>query len=350
MTKPTNLALWSTTGTKVEPSGGVKAAGWAPDQKPPAQWLNWWMNAVYLWMVWLDAFEATAHTWTATQTVDVSATFQCDGIANFTNDFTFLGAGAFASDVNFVGPVQFQDLVTFNAALTFNAGATFNDPVTLTDTLTVDGLATLSNLDVVGAGGGTSGIPVMRAIANVGTGSKAIAAILRDAADATSMALIVYKALASGLNNPDTTVQTIIAKFYGAILLAGANAGKNVAFLNTVHPLNTLKTYALIHLNGTATPAGTTGAVDGTNLFSITQDLGDASVVVTFAQGMADANYIVDCKCESLPAYVAAISAGEKLTNKVTIRFVDSAGGGGAITTIATLSGTYWNLKIHGRQ
>lgn len=114
MAKPTNLASWGTGAAPiVEPSAGVKAAGWAPNQRPPAQWFNWWMNAVYLWMVWLDAYESTVHVWTAAQSFTrgllatayaagtlPGASFSSDGAypgAEFHGDSTFAGARFYGS-------------------------------------------------------------------------------------------------------------------------------------------------------------------------------------------------------------------------------------------------------------
>lgn len=70
MPKPTDLPVWATdanypagadpwaeTATKVEPLAGEQAAGHAPDQKPPAQYMNWWMHLVYLWIAYVDAGE-----------------------------------------------------------------------------------------------------------------------------------------------------------------------------------------------------------------------------------------------------------------------------------------------------
>lgn len=70
MAKPTNLAEWGTSGSAViaEPLLAEKQLGWGVAKKPPAQWMNWWMKTVYTWIVWLDAYESTAHTWTALQT------------------------------------------------------------------------------------------------------------------------------------------------------------------------------------------------------------------------------------------------------------------------------------------
>jgi len=67
MAKPPRLPTWATDATypagaepeagednKVEPSATKKGIGWRPDEKPPAEFFNDWMNLVYLWMVYLD--------------------------------------------------------------------------------------------------------------------------------------------------------------------------------------------------------------------------------------------------------------------------------------------------------
>lgn len=84
-TKPTNLAEWGTGAAPiVEPTTPQKQAGWPVDFKPPAQWFNWWMKLVHQWMIWLDAFESEAHTWTAIQTFGNAATFNAAINANAT--------------------------------------------------------------------------------------------------------------------------------------------------------------------------------------------------------------------------------------------------------------------------
>lgn len=68
MSKPSELPVWATdanyvapskpwdaTPTIVEPSAGKKAQGFYPDERPTAQYLQWWMNLVYLWIVYVDA-------------------------------------------------------------------------------------------------------------------------------------------------------------------------------------------------------------------------------------------------------------------------------------------------------
>ena len=74
-TKPltSTLPRWADTvaadPTKVvEPASGKKDIGWAVAEQPPAQWKNWLLLQIYNWLVWLDAFETEAHTWTKLQT------------------------------------------------------------------------------------------------------------------------------------------------------------------------------------------------------------------------------------------------------------------------------------------
>ncbi|MFZ5440448.1 MAG: hypothetical protein ACOZQL_10590 [Myxococcota bacterium] len=82
MPKPTNLAEWGTGAAPItEPLLAEKQAGWAVSTKPPAQWFNWWMKLVHLWIVWLDAFESTAHTWSALQTFNAGITAASFGTA-----------------------------------------------------------------------------------------------------------------------------------------------------------------------------------------------------------------------------------------------------------------------------
>lgn len=108
-TKPSNLAEWATGAAPiVEPSTPQKQAGWSVGFKPPAQWFNWWMNIMHLWVLWLDAFETEAHTWTAVQTFDNAATFNAAINANATvylNDVVQVGAtGTFDS----LKPIDFN--------------------------------------------------------------------------------------------------------------------------------------------------------------------------------------------------------------------------------------------------
>jgi hypothetical protein len=80
-TKPTDLPEWASgnlgqTPSITEPSATKQAKGWIAE-KPSAAFLNWWMNLVYTWMVYLDAFLTDAHTWVGLQTF-TNATFTND--------------------------------------------------------------------------------------------------------------------------------------------------------------------------------------------------------------------------------------------------------------------------------
>lgn len=55
--KPSSRSLWTETnpGARVEPTGSVKEAGWAPDQRPPAEIMNW---IHYIEDQWVEYFES----------------------------------------------------------------------------------------------------------------------------------------------------------------------------------------------------------------------------------------------------------------------------------------------------
>lgn len=61
-TRPTTpIPTWSTSGSNLEPAAGKKAAGWAVNERPPAQWLNWLQNSAGVWLQFLaDATSGSA--------------------------------------------------------------------------------------------------------------------------------------------------------------------------------------------------------------------------------------------------------------------------------------------------
>lgn len=107
MSKPATLPEWATDGgaTITEPLLAEKQTGFVAGTKPPAGWFNWILNLLYAWIVWLDAFESTAHTWSAAQT--------------FTATFTVNGAAAFNA------AAHFTDIATFDNAPMLTDGANF---------------------------------------------------------------------------------------------------------------------------------------------------------------------------------------------------------------------------------
>lgn len=69
MAKPATLPAWATTlVNRVAPPAGRNAAGMAAGEMPPAEWINYLFGWLCDWAAWLNGFEGTAHTWTATQT------------------------------------------------------------------------------------------------------------------------------------------------------------------------------------------------------------------------------------------------------------------------------------------
>ena len=73
MAKPTLKPRWASTVTAdptryVEPTPAKKDIGWDVGEDPPAQYANWLQGTTGQWIDWLDTYEDTAHTWTATQT------------------------------------------------------------------------------------------------------------------------------------------------------------------------------------------------------------------------------------------------------------------------------------------
>jgi hypothetical protein len=67
--KPTTLPTWATdanfsapgkpwhaTSTRVAPLSAKLAQGFLPDERPKAQYFNWWKNLVYQWVAFLNPF------------------------------------------------------------------------------------------------------------------------------------------------------------------------------------------------------------------------------------------------------------------------------------------------------
>lgn len=60
MARPTKIPRWATTGSRVEPTELKKDAGWATQEKPPAQTMNWLHGYAGDWITWLDGDETVA--------------------------------------------------------------------------------------------------------------------------------------------------------------------------------------------------------------------------------------------------------------------------------------------------
>lgn len=88
MSKPGDLPVWATDAnypvsadpwsgqpTKVEPTSGDQALGFTPFQEPAPEIFNWWMNLVYLWILWLNGLWGTD----GSLTMDVDASIELKG-------------------------------------------------------------------------------------------------------------------------------------------------------------------------------------------------------------------------------------------------------------------------------
>jgi len=126
-TKPATLPEWATSGSAavLEPLLAEKQLGWVPGSRGPAQWFNWWMELVFEWMVWLEAFESDPHTWSALQTFNagVLSVWSSGGAtAALHGSNTSVGVGGFpgvlGESTNGVGVVGFGKLGGISGGLT----------------------------------------------------------------------------------------------------------------------------------------------------------------------------------------------------------------------------------------
>ena len=100
--KPSTLPRWADTVTGdatrfVAPTSGKKDVGWATQERPAAQHLNWLFEIIYTWCLYLDTLIAdiagTAWTWTAAHSFSSTAAFPggITGNPNFTGNPTVAG-------------------------------------------------------------------------------------------------------------------------------------------------------------------------------------------------------------------------------------------------------------------
>jgi hypothetical protein len=90
VTKPSTLPRWANVGgSVVEPTEGKKDVGWATQEKPPAQYWNWLLYTIYLWINWLNDITNQAFTWVGAQTFSAASTFNAlvTATAGITSNF-----------------------------------------------------------------------------------------------------------------------------------------------------------------------------------------------------------------------------------------------------------------------
>lgn len=367
MSKPTEFSRWCTTGIAVEPASGTKDSGYLGSGVPVASELNWLLNRTYLWELWLDAFESTAHSWTALQT--------------FRNGITLppgLGSSISGEDAVFSGEVDIASLVmtgnglantnfTVNNALVVGGVASFAGLATFTAGVTATGAGAVPGLKGIAGGTGeggkfTSAVAAVNAVtastSNTGHGVSASTSAAGNAVNAVSTG----SGYAVDASNNHATTPTLRTRNTGGGVgveiadghakFTATNPVKTTSQTNYLSALNTIKKDALIVLNGTVTPAGSNGFSDGIGITGVSQEItgpDDGRVTINFGGGfMADANYRVIAICENFPATnFALVLAVDKLTTSVKFHPLNASG---TPLTAAALNGTIWNVMINGRQ
>lgn len=151
------------TATKVAVPSAVQQNGWEPDQKPPAQWENFWHNEVYQWVDWLsdgtDQPDETAHVVETGSTgiLDVAA-----GEFSSTTDRVSLTAagqaGNVSSTVFFTNPGTGATLYVTHDTNNTTAAIVVTNPSGNAAGIDVTGGGTGTGVDATG--GGTSGTGV----------------------------------------------------------------------------------------------------------------------------------------------------------------------------------------------
>lgn len=123
MAQPSDTPNWSTSGTKTEPSAPKQAQGWLVGEKVPAQWLNWWMNLVYQWIVYLKNLSSEAFTWTAAHTfestLDVEDTLFAHGGSQLQGFFKL----SYTDESNTAGPITIGNQVCGTARIPAGASS-----------------------------------------------------------------------------------------------------------------------------------------------------------------------------------------------------------------------------------
>lgn len=152
MAKPDKYPRWADVGGSItEPSSGKKDVGWVVAEKPPAQYFNWLLNLIYLWIVWFDGMFGTESA-PRTMSLGLSAGFVTDettswyretftgtDVGNWKNDtvnawigFTLpLNAGCSVKEVRVYGKASSSG--TLKASLHHNAVNLGGPSITLTD-------------------------------------------------------------------------------------------------------------------------------------------------------------------------------------------------------------------------
>ena len=367
-TKPVTTPEWATGGGApvLEPLLAEKQAGWPVAFRPPAQWFNWWMRLVYQWLVWLEAFESEAHTWTALQqlngraSITVSGTTPALQITNGTVGAIGLrsevdngvgvegsglagiqglgmgvgGVGGFFSSAGGTGPALDVEHAFSGLGLRVRTLSTSPGTAILVDGSGFFGLEIVGSNTVaadiqnsVGAPGsvglrtraGLTGVLGRPAVSTIGTGVRGEGSLTGPGLDGqggstggdgckgtaggngaggrfSGGAGLGQGAVAVGGSGGGVGLEVaggggnpIAIECVGAISLASATDPATSANVSQrLHRKQVNRCWALISLNGTATPT----IVDAVGISGVTQQTtGNGIVDVTMAQPMANTSY-----------------------------------------------------------
>lgn len=309
-TKPSELPEWATGAADiVDPLLAEKQAGWTEGYEPPSQWFNWWMNLVYTWCVWLDAFETTAHTWTEVQTFDQGFNTNFPASSCLFNDAQFAGevdmveihvsgAGSRASDFGYL--VGFGGLATFSGGvliqtlpLNVTAAATIGGTLTANGTFIANGPAVFEgNVQIDGGNfDGGNGTWTLQQVAFSASRSTPIVSVTNGAGSGVGAAAGYFK------TNDDTqpalvadasSLTKVALQAKGNIELKATIPAGGVAVKDYVTKLSIAKVLVKLKLNTTSTPD-----VDKElNMTSVAHASG-GDITINFAQDFADADYVV---------------------------------------------------------
>lgn len=100
--KPSTLPRWASTVTAdstrfVEPTSGKKDVGWATQERPAAQHINWLFEIIYTWCLYLDTLiadiAAQNWVWTGTHSFSNTAAFPGHVTGNTTFDNNVIVTG-----------------------------------------------------------------------------------------------------------------------------------------------------------------------------------------------------------------------------------------------------------------
>jgi hypothetical protein len=360
--KPTNTIGWTSTtgGSQVEPTGGEKVAGYAPGDKPPAEYFNWFWALVTSWIVWLNAFEATAHTWALRQTFTLGVDGTSDGsnFAGVTGIGTNNEHGVQGTSGNGTGSGVRGLGIGVNSAGVSGLGGSAAPGVLGNSGGTGPGVSgtsggTGAGVEGTGTGAG-DGVKGTNSSSN-GNGVHGVATgavgtgVLGEGTGAAGYGVRGLGAVGGSFsrNDADSTKPAIIS--VGVIDLASQNAlPATRAVKKQVAAESQVKAWAVVACNGTTTPT----LVDGFNIAGVTQHATSGLLTFTLPTGAEMVNSQFGVFAHLMGTTLATLGhPTSMLGGSFDLAMIDvGVGGTPSILSTAALSGTRVWVEVKGRQ